>query len=65
MAEHGQLSVASVDDAGVHLCSTTDTVVDILFDGRRIWSFWTVRDTRPDDTGPGTGGARSVAAGEE
>jgi hypothetical protein len=53
VAEHGQLSVASVDDAGVHLRTTTDTVVDILFDGRRIWSFWTVRDTRPDGTGGG------------
>ncbi len=29
----------------MHLTSEEDTVVDVLFDGRRIWSFWTVRDT--------------------
>jgi hypothetical protein len=37
--------VTAVDDAGVHLSSSEDTVVNVLFDGRRIWSFWTVRDT--------------------
>jgi SAM-dependent methyltransferase len=37
--------VVEVDDDGVHVVSTEDTVLDILFDGRRIWSFWTVRDT--------------------
>ena len=26
-------------------------MVDTLFDGRRIWSFWTLRDTRPGDSG--------------
>ena len=31
--------------------SAEDTVVDALFDGRRIWSFWTLRDTRPGDAG--------------
>jgi hypothetical protein len=38
-------AVTLVDDAGVHLTAAEDTVVDVLFDGRRIWSFWTVRDT--------------------
>ncbi len=38
-------TVRAVDDAGVHLSAGEDTVVDVLFDGRRIWSFWTVRDT--------------------
>jgi SAM-dependent methyltransferase len=42
----GATTVTSVDDAGVHLRAGEDTVVDVLFDGRRIWSFWTVRDTR-------------------
>ena len=42
-------TVAGVDDVGVRVvsdASTVDTVVDVLFDGRRIWSFWTVRDVR-------------------
>ncbi len=38
--------VTAVDDEGIHLVPRTDTVVDVLFDGRRIWSFWTLRDTR-------------------
>ncbi len=38
--------VSAVDDAGVHVRAGEDTVVDVLFDGRRIWSFWTSRDTR-------------------
>lgn len=44
MAEQVPTSVTGVDDDGVHLSSRQDTVVDVLFDGRRIWSFWTVRD---------------------
>ena len=39
------MRVDRVDDVGVHLQPGEDTVVDVLFDGRRIWSFWTVRDT--------------------
>ncbi len=39
------MRVSRVDDAGVHVEAGDDTVVDVLFDGRRIWSFWTVRDT--------------------
>src|SRR6476661_6173263 len=26
-----------------------DAALDVLFDDRRIWSFWTVRDTRKED----------------
>jgi hypothetical protein len=51
MSKSAPLLVARVDDAGVHLTSVEDTVVDALFDGRRIWSFWTLRDTRPGDGG--------------
>ena len=43
-----QVRVEAVDDSGVHLGlgeDPTDAVVDVLFDERRIWSFWTVRDT--------------------
>ena len=34
-------------DEGVLLVvdPATDAVVDVLFDGRRVWSFWTLRDT--------------------
>ena len=38
--------VSAVDDVGVHVRAGEDTVVDVLFDGRRIWSFWTHRDVR-------------------
>ena len=51
MVEQVPLSVSAVDDSGVHLTSVEDTVVDLLFDGRRIWSFWTLRDTVPEDHG--------------
>ncbi len=43
-----QTTVDHVDEVGVHLSAGEDLVVDVLFDGRRIWSFWTVRDTRPE-----------------
>jgi SAM-dependent methyltransferase len=39
------VTVEHVDDAGIRLRAQTDVVVDVLFDGRRIWSFWTLRDT--------------------
>lgn len=45
MSEQMPVVVSGVDADGVHLTSTEDTVVDVLFDGRRIWSFWTLRDT--------------------
>ena len=51
MAERAPLRVTRVDDSGVHLTSDEDTVVDVLFDGRRIWSFWTLRDSDPGDGG--------------
>jgi hypothetical protein len=39
--------ITGVDDRGVHVePGTDDVVVDVLFDGRRIWSFWTVRDVQ-------------------
>jgi len=34
-----------VDEDGVLLRVTEDKVVDVLVDDRRVWSFWTVRDT--------------------
>jgi hypothetical protein len=43
-----QTRVDRVDEAGVHLAAGDDLVVDVQFDGRRIWSFWTQRDTRAE-----------------
>jgi hypothetical protein len=45
VADQVPASVSAVDDAGVHVSASEDVVVDVLFDDRRIWSFWTLRDT--------------------
>lgn len=38
--------VTTVDETGIVLAARgEDRVVDVLFDDRRIWSFWLVRDT--------------------
>lgn len=42
----------AVDDDGVRLAAEADRAVDVLFDRRRIVSFWSLRDTAP------AGGAR-------
>jgi SAM-dependent methyltransferase len=44
------VSVERVDDDGVTLSArgrtgAEDVVVDVCFDGRRVWSFWVLRDT--------------------
>ena len=49
-------SVLSVDAERITLAAKQDVVLDVLFDGRRIWSFWSQRDTEPDE-----GDRRSVA----
>jgi hypothetical protein len=49
MAKPAPLRVVGVDSSGVQLTSAEDTVVDVVFDGRRIWSFWTLRDTTPGE----------------
>jgi len=33
-----------VDDEGIRACSTREVILDVCFDGRRIWSFWLHRD---------------------
>lgn len=37
----------SATESGISFepADATDAVVDVLFDGRRVWSFWTLRDT--------------------
>lgn len=49
------LSDIRVDDDGVRFGATDDVLCNLSFDGRRIWSFWSVRDS--EAVGP----ARHVA----
>ncbi|WP_193604553.1 class I SAM-dependent methyltransferase [Nocardioides dongkuii] len=52
-----KITVLAVDDDGIEVSVRgPDRVVDVLFDGRRIWSFWVLRDTTPRH------GLRRVAA---
>ncbi|MDQ6686937.1 MAG: class I SAM-dependent methyltransferase [Actinomycetota bacterium] len=37
--------VLGVDDEGIAFRADADEVVDVTFDGRRIWSFWLLRDS--------------------
>lgn len=36
-----------VDDEGIRATSRDEAVLDVLFDGRRVWSFWLHRDGEP------------------
>jgi SAM-dependent methyltransferase len=38
------LRVRSVDEKGILLWATGNEPLDVLFDGQRVWSFWTGRD---------------------
>jgi hypothetical protein len=40
-----------VDDDGIFVASRGEAVLDVLFDGRRIWSFWLVRDGEAREDG--------------
>ncbi len=42
--------VRQVGDDGLVLVALDDRALDVCFDGRRVWTFWTLRDT--DGTGP-------------
>lgn len=47
-----QFSVARIDGDGVWASGGAEGVYDVLFDGRRIWSFWFLRDSlEADDPG--------------
>ncbi len=37
--------VRRVDDDGIRLLSTADHPIDVCLDGRRVWTFWSLRDT--------------------
>ena len=40
-----KVDAVRVDDRGIWFRSAADDVVDVCFDGRRIWSFWLQRDS--------------------
>lgn len=42
-----RIRVHRVDDAGVRLLALADLPLDVRIDGRRVWTFWSLRDTRP------------------
>ena len=42
----GHVRSARVTDGGIFVKTEQDRAVDVLFDGRRIGSFWLQRDTR-------------------
>lgn len=39
-----RISGVRVDDEGIRASSDAEVILDVLFDGRRIWSFWLHRD---------------------
>jgi SAM-dependent methyltransferase len=45
------VSRVRVDDDGIFAVSRGEVVLDVLFDDRRIWSFWLERDGEADDGG--------------
>jgi hypothetical protein len=47
----GALEVLRIDLEGLHVSSARERLVDVAFDGRRIWSFWLHRDGEQRDDG--------------
>ncbi len=45
------LSRVRVDDEGILASSRSEVVLDVVLDGRRVWSFWLLRDGVPDEGG--------------
>ena len=45
------LTDVRVDDQGIHARSAREVILDVAFDGRRIWSFWLHRDGVPEHHG--------------
>lgn len=44
LARGSGLSNCSVSEEGIHCSTSREQLVDVRFDGRRIWSFWLQRD---------------------
>lgn len=51
VARDVRVSGVRVDDEGVHAKASGEVVLDVLFDGRRIWSFHLPRDGREEGGG--------------
>ena len=52
MSKVATVLIDRVDDEGiVARTSGEDVVVDVCFDGRRVWSFWVLRDSVPTPHG--------------
>lgn len=49
MTSPATVTSVQVDDTGVRAAGDTEVVLDVLFDGRRIWSFHLLRDTVRDN----------------
>jgi hypothetical protein len=47
----GALEVQRVDLEGLHVTSPRERLIDVAFDGRRIWSFWLHRDGEHHEDG--------------
>jgi hypothetical protein len=46
-----RVDAVRIDNRGIWFRSSADDVVDVCFDGRRVWSFWLQRDSAPDAGG--------------
>jgi SAM-dependent methyltransferase len=46
-----RVEAVRVDDRGIWFRAEADDVVDVCFDGRRVWSFWLQRDSSPSAGG--------------
>jgi hypothetical protein len=51
----GRVTGVRVDERGIHAVSLREVVLDVSFDGRRIWSFWLHRDGVREGRRPGRG----------
>ncbi|QIK75629.1 class I SAM-dependent methyltransferase [Nocardioides piscis] len=60
MARAG-LSDVRIDDDGLRFTAVDDVLCNVGFDGRRIWSFWSLRDSVADDGDDAGAAARRVA----
>ena len=56
------LRVSSIDDSGITFHAGADAPIDVLVDGRRVWSFWSLRDSETREKAGTSSGPRSCAA---
>jgi hypothetical protein len=51
LKDSDEVVVHRVDSTGVFASAKGDLVLDVNFDGRRVWSFWVLRDSEEADSG--------------